>query len=172
MRPTDKQTGLTQERLKSLLHYEPETGVFTWKVWRPNGIKIGDAAGAVHPVSGYRIIKVNARSYLASRLAWLYMTGEWPADLIDHKDTDRQNNAWQNLRAATYAENMHNRNVQHTSGSGIKGVRFKTGRTKPWEAHIRIDGRLKYLGNFANPEDAHAAYTKAASTAFGSFARN
>jgi len=173
MPPTDVLTGLTQERLKSLLHYEPGTGVFTWLVWRPNGVKIGDQAGTIHKKSGYRLIKIDGRAYIASRLAWLYMTGEWPECLVDHEDTDRANNAWANLRVATNTQNQHNSNVQKNTLSRLKGVHFKSDgqRAKRWGSHIRIGGRLNFLGYFAHPEEAHAAYSKAAKAAFGQFAR-
>jgi hypothetical protein len=170
--PSDFQTGLTQARLKSLLHYEPETGVFTWLVRRPNGVKIGDEAGAVHAKSGYRLIKLSGRAYIASRLAWLYMRGEWPENLVDHKDTNRANNAWGNLRAANNKENQRNCSAKAPL-SGLKGVHYKSDgqRVKRWGSHIRIDGKLKFLGYFVHPEEARAAYSKAAEAAFGQFAR-
>jgi len=173
VRPTDYQGGLTQERLRSLLHYEQETGVFTWKVLRPHA-KIGAEAGAIHKDSGYRRIKIDGRPYTASRLAWLYMTGEWPDHFIDHIDLSRTNNAWRNLRAATRAQNARNRPVQKNTRSGLKGVHFAPTRTsfKKWAAHIRIGGVLKTLGYFEHPEEAHAAYAAASVAAFGQFARS
>lgn len=173
MPPKDLQTGLTQARLKSLLNYEPETGVFSWLVNRPNGVKIGDEAGRIS-AAGYRLIKIDGRAYTGARLAWLYMTGEWPSNLIDHADTDKSNNAWVNLRAASYAENIRNRHVQRNTRSGLKGVHYAPTRTsyKKWAAHIRVEGVLKHLGYFAQPEEAHAVYAKAAESFFGQFARS
>ncbi len=174
MKPNDFQTGLTQERLKSLLDYEPETGVFTWRVWRPNGVKVGDTAGTIHAKSGYRLIKLNGRAYRGSRLAWLYMTGEWPECLVDHKDTDRQNDAWANLRAATDTQNQHNASTQRNKKVPFKGVHLKSDarRTKKFGATIRVGGTLKHLGYFEHPEEAHAAYSRAAAVNFGQFARS
>lgn len=105
---------------------------------------------------------------MAARLAWLYMTGEWPACQVDHKDANEGNDAWSNLRAASHAENMRNKKACKSTYSGFKGV----GRNrKKWAARIRVDGTLKHLGTFTNPEEAHAAYAKAAEAHFGQFAR-
>jgi hypothetical protein len=171
--PSDHLTGLTQARLKELLRYDPDTGVFTWLVRRPNGVKVGDPAGAVHKGSGYLRIKIDGRPYAAGRLAWLYMTGKWPIELIDHKDTDRTNNKWLNLRPATFVQNIRNRKT--TAQSELKGAYLKSDhfrRAKPWATCIRVDGALKHLGTFAKPEEANAAYAKAAETFFGAFARS
>lgn len=172
MAPQDINTGLTQARLKSLLNYEPATGVFTWLVWRPNGVKVGSEAGAIHQ-SGYRRIKLDGRAYAASRLAWLYMTGVWPEASVDHRDTNRLNDAWSNLRAATHAENMRNTSVQKGKAVPLKGVHLKrdAARVKPWGAVIRVGGVLKHLGYFRHAEEAHAAYAQAAHANFGQFAR-
>lgn len=170
MPPTDFKTGLTQARLKSLLHYEPETGVFTALVTRGN-VRAGSALGTNH--CGYRLIRIDRRGYTASRLAWLYMTGEWPADLIDHADTIKTNNAWTNLRSASHADNMRNRSAFRNRAPRMKGVHLKKDalRMRPWGATIRVNGALKHLGYFSHPEEAHAAYAKAAEANFGSFAR-
>lgn len=172
--PSDHLTGLTQARLKELVHYDPETGVFTWLVWRPNGIKVGDEAGVVRKDTGYRLIKIDYRSYIASRLAWLYMTGSFPPSRVDHEDTDKLNNRWCNFRLATASQNAANSRLSQRNTSGFKGVHYAKNRTsfKKWAAHIRVDGVLKTLGYFAKPEEAHVAYTEAARAAFGAFARS
>lgn len=172
MVPTDFDTALAQDRLKSLLHYDAETGVFTRKC-DAGPAKAGSVAGCLHKATGYHLIKVDGRAYTASRLAWLYMTGDWPPSLIDHKDLDRANNAWSNLRAASHAENNCNRRAAQGKDYPLKGVyrRKDTPRSKPWTAKIRLGGKLRNLGDFSNPEEAHAAYQRAAVAGFGSFAR-
>lgn len=171
MRPVDKKQGLTLERLKSLLAYDPVTGVFIWLVWRPNGIKVGDAAGTVDS-NGYLKIKLDGHKYQASRLAWFYMTGEWPRDMLDHADMDKLNNKWSNLREATRSQNGANRSSCGATG-GLKGAHYNRNRKSPkkWAATIRVDGRNKTLGYFMTPEEAHAAYIAAAEISFGEFAR-
>ncbi len=173
MAPEDFKTGLTQARLKSLLHYEPETGVFTRLVRTSSRVTVGEQAGFVSRHTGYRRIKVDGHAYVASRLAWLYMTGEWPDALIDHQDTVKTNDAWANLRAATHAENMRNRHAAKSKEHPLKGVYLRKDaiRMRPWAAMIRLNGKLKHLGSFSRPEEAHAAYATAAEASFGSFAR-
>ena len=165
---------LTQERLKTLLSYEPGSGVFVWQVNRPNGVKIGDVAGSLNRATGYWQIKVNGQTYTAARLAWLYMHGDLPKHIVDHADLNKTNNSWNNLREATHAQNIQNRAAHKGSKSGLKGVHFAPTRTsfKKWAAHIRIGGVLKTLGYFEHPEEAHAVYSKAAQAAFGQFARS
>lgn len=99
---------LTQEYLKSILHYSPETGLFTWLVKLSNRVKIGMLAGTVRN-NGYFKININGQLYYSHRLAWLYVTGEWPKDRIDHKDNNGLNNKWINLREATASQNNKNR---------------------------------------------------------------
>lgn len=170
MLATDHISGLTHERLKALLCYEPLTGVFRWRVARPNGVKPGDVAGRVHADSGYRVIKVDNRAFVASRLAWFYMTGAWPIVLIDHDDLNKTNDAWSNLRPATHRQNQQNRRTQKSNTSGFKGASLRKGRNV-WQANIRVAGRLHYLGCFPTPDEAHAAYVAAAQSTFGPFAR-
>lgn len=113
---------------------------------------------------------LDGRAYQSHRLAWLWMTGEWPALQVDHKDTDRRNNRWSNLRLATRTENQWNANVRGDNTSGYKGVSRPKGRTK-WQAHITLGGRRKYLGTFDTAEDANQAATAARQAAHGEFAQ-
>lgn len=170
MRPVDG--NFTAEYLKFLLKYEPETGVFTWLVRRAVNTPAGKQAGSVHAHTGYLLLKINGRAYTAARLAWLYMTGSWPTDLVDHADTDKLNNRWVNLRAASQGQNIQNRDG--TAASGLKGAyrRSDRYRNKPWTSAINLDGRLKFLGNFHTAEEANAAYETAAIAHFGEFARS
>jgi hypothetical protein len=163
---------LTQERLKELLDYDPETGIFTWRgVQRQTSV--GTIAGSVDK-DGYIAICVDYSPRRASRLAWLWMTGEWPSDQVDHKDRDRKNNRFSNLRLATGSQNQGNRSLSKTNKSGFKGVsRYRAGERsgRPWQASIRISGKSKNLGYFSTREEAHAAYCAAATAVFGEFAR-
>jgi hypothetical protein len=154
---------ITAERLRSLLSYNPETGIFTWRV-RRGRILAGTVTGGIGS-HGYVEIRVDYRLYLAHRLAWLYMTGEWPKETIDHRDLDRTNNRWRNLREATFGQNNTNRRAR--GAQGLKGV---TKNRRAYVAQIQVAGRNRYLGSFATPEAAHAAYV-AASSAHGEFAR-
>ena len=156
---------IAQSRLKELLHYDPDTGDFTWLV-QAGRIRIGDIAGSQHS-RGYRDIRVDGKSYYAHRLAWLWMTGAWPVAGMDHRNGVRDDNRWGNLREATSAENQQNRATNNNNKCGFTGVCWCRQRRK-WRAYINISGRNKYLGLFTTPEAAHEAYlaAKAAHHAF------
>ncbi len=159
---------LTQARLKELLHYDPETGHFTWVVAR-KGCRLSRSAGYTRH-DGYVCIRVDRQLYLAHRLAWIYMTGEWPANDLDHIGGDPTDNRWCNLRAATRAQNNLNTKRRSDNASGYKGVFWSTQKQR-WVARIHIDGKPKHLGSFKVAEDAYAAYCEAAKASYGQFAR-
>lgn len=160
---------ITQSRLKEVINYDPETGIFTWKVSFGTGsAHVGGVAGSVQ--RGYRSIKIDRKAYRAANLAWLYMTGEFPPRLVDHKNTIRDDNKFANLRLATNSENQFNLNKMSHNTSGFKGVhRLKdTGR---WQARICANYKRRVLGCFDTPQEAHEAYCKAAAELHGEFAR-
>lgn len=160
---------LTHANLTELLDYEPKTGLFIWKFTRTNRIKIGSVAGSITEF-GYRSIMICRRPYLAHRLAWFYMTGEWPKDQIDHINGDKDDNRYENLREATRSQNMRNRDKTKRNTSGFKGVHFHS-RSSRWRVQIGIGGKLKYVGQFRTIEEAHRAYKEAAAAFHGEFAR-
>ncbi|MCC0067103.1 MAG: HNH endonuclease [Rhodovulum sp.] len=147
------------------MEYDPETGVFRWRVNR-QWVKAGAAAGTKHN-RGYWAITVDGRSYGAHRLAFLYMIGEWPKGQIDHCDRDRRNNRWGNLRPASHSQNCSNRSVFASSGTGIKGVRR---RGNKFCAQIRRNGQTEYLGTFVTAAEAAVAFNRAARELHGAFA--
>lgn len=158
---------LSTERLRELVSYDPETGVFRRRTGRP----IGKPAGYIAS-KGYRYIGVDRRIYRAARLAWLYMTGEWPPEQIDHINNVRDDDRFANLRKATPSQNSANGLRYSTNTSGFKGVsqsRRDALRPRPWRAEIRFKGKGYHLGFFATPEAAHAAYCDAARRFFGEF---
>lgn len=163
-----KPTSLTADELRSLLSYDPETGLFTWLV-RRGPVTKGQKAGRVG-TEGYIFITINRRSYGASRLAWFYMTGEWPADEIDHENTVNADNSWTNLRNATRSENQANRRLFKVNRAGLKGVCWHEQCGK-WQAQIGYRRKIIYLGLFDTKEAAGAAYVAAAKKYYGEFAR-
>jgi len=140
------------------VRYDPETGIFTRLVRTSNRIKIGDVAGSLSRY-GYLEFQLYGKLRKAHRLAWLYMTGEWPVGEIDHRDTDRTNNRFSNLRDVTSLGNKQNRRAPNkNSSTGLLGVSPKRDK---WKAQIRANGKNRHLGTFTTPMEAHAAYLKA-----------
>lgn len=149
---------MTLARLKEVLEYDQDTGVFIWRVRTSNRIKVGSVAGNLS--HGYIEISVDGVSFRAHVLAWLWMTGHFPPVEIDHRNTIKSDNRWENLREATHAFNAQNMRSAHKDNkAGLLGVEeTKYGR---FEARISVDGRRLYLGAFETADLAHAEYVKA-----------
>lgn len=162
-------TNLTVERLKELLNYDPDTGVFTWRVRRGGNAKAGGKAGYCHP-RGYWCIEINDKLYRAHRLAWLYTTGSWPEGEIDHANMDKSDNRWENIRDASRSQNNANTPLRTDNTSGFKGVHFCK-RPRRWQAKVTVNRKQIFLGYYDTREEAHAVYAAAAKHYFGEFAR-
>ena len=152
-------SSLNSTRLKELLQYNHDTGVFTWINNMGKRIKAGSEAGCLTR-QGYVQIRIDAKSYAAHRLVWLYMYGSFPDCSIDHIDGDKTNNARANLRIATQAENCQNLKKSRGS-SGYLGVSKDTTRNNRWKASIKLNGKQIHIGWFKTPLEAHEAYLKA-----------
>ena len=146
---------LTAEYLRSVLDYDPESGIFTWKVRTSNRVKVGDVAGRPG-VNGYLQISVQSRLYQAHRLAWLYMCGSWPKDQIDHINRNRSDNRIANLREVTNKQNNQNRSKSSNNTSGHPGIYWHKQSSK-WQAKITHSQKQIHLGLFATIEEALAA---------------
>lgn len=162
---------LTVARLKEVISYDPETGVFIWLMKpanRSNRMKVGEHAGHICRNSGYRLIGIDGRVYKASRLAWFYMTDEWPK-IVDHANCNRLDDRWANLRKATQAQNLQNRGAQKNNTSGFKGVSSYDG--KRWCARVVVQGKVFRKNGFSTPAEAALWYAQMASKMHGEFAR-
>lgn len=160
------------ERLRELLNYDSETGVFTWRVTRSGTALAGQVAGAQSVIRGeqmYVIIGVDRRRYHAHRLAWLWMTGTWPPSLIDHRNLNGRDNRWCNLRLASEGQNRRNHRMLRNNTSGFTGVYFSKAAQK-WQAYIRADGRSQYIGIFTTAIEAAHARDEIARRLHGDFA--
>lgn len=140
--------------LREWLDYDPATGVFRWRKSPPGKKYAGVVAGS-REASGYIRIKLFGRKYWAHRLAVLWMTGQWPAKQVDHKNRLRSDNRWDNLRGASHHQNQQNRVAQRNSVTGIRGV-SRCGRR--W----RVDFGGEYHGLYASASLAEAAYKRLA----------
>ena len=159
---------ITADRLRELLHYDPNTGLFTWKVSPSHSVEVGTFAGSCYR-KGYIKIQIGRRRYSAHRLAFLYMKGEWPTDHVDHRDRNTSNNRWSNLRDATNAQNILNRGRQTNNTSGRAGVHWAANMGK-WQARVALNGTRVNLGYFDKIEDAIAARLAAERSEYGAFA--
>lgn len=160
---------LTVARLREVLDYNPLTGEFTWKVATSNRVKVGEKAGAPG-VQGYQVIGLDGILYRRARLAWLFMTGEFPTETVDHIDLDRGNDRWANLRAATMSQNQANQGRPAHNTSGLKGVHLVK-RTGRWRAQVAHQRKKRSLGCYGTKEEAQAAYIAGAEALYGAFAR-
>lgn len=148
---------ITQERLKELLAYDPESGLFYRKLVLDRKGKIGDLAGHISKHLKYRIISVDEVQYFAHRLAWLYIYGEWAPYQIDHINRDRSDNRIANLRLAkNRSEQMQNQTIRRDNVSGYQGVRWYPAYGK-WVAYITVNKKRKTIGYFADVADAISA---------------
>ena len=164
-----RRMAMTQERLKELLRYDPETGDFFWVLTRCRRLKPGMLAG--HKTAhGYVTIRVDGKPQYAHRLAWLYMTGAWPLAEIDHANLMGADNRFVNLRLADRTSNVANRRLRRDSSSGFKGV-FRTRSGNRFTAQIRIDGKPVHLGTFDTAEEAFAFRNQEAERLYGEFYR-
>ena len=149
---------MDHEKLKEYLSYSPETGLFHWLLASSDKTKIGDLAGCLRP-DGYVKIKIFGKSYLAHRLAWFFVHGEWPEEEIDHINRVRSDNRIENLRSILKRQQQQNMKITTKNTSGFVGVsQRKSGR---WRAHITIMGKFVSLGVFDTPEEASEAYVAA-----------
>lgn len=148
--------------LRTVLTYNPWTGELRWLVDAGARALAGQEAGHIAK-TGYLTVRLAGRLYQAHRVIWLWMTGAWPRGQIDHRDRNRLNNAWSNLRDATPRMNVENIIAARAdSSTGLRGV-FVDKRTSPtrYGARIRAHGKAFHLGSYPSREEAYAAYIAA-----------
>lgn len=157
----EKESLLTCGDLKEILSYNHETGYFTWIRHRFKAM-VGKKAGCVNPL-GYTAIYLKGKSYLAHRLAFLYMTGKYPDGTVDHINRSKSDNRFSNLRVVSQSENSQNIALQQKNKHGLQGVTKRTDIAdgNNWVAIISVKNKKINLGTFPTKEDAHAAYVMA-----------
>ena len=166
----DKTLGLTAEILRMLVLYDPATGQFFWRDSSGHGSagrRAGKEAGTRTP-KGIRIELPGFNfGFMAHRLAWLYMTGEWPEVQVDHKNRNPHQNWWDNLREASNSRNQVNRGLRPHNKSGVTGV---TSGKQGWLAECKIDGKFVLRQWFKTKGEAVAARRLAVQRFHGEFA--
>jgi hypothetical protein len=147
---------LTQERLKELFHYNPDTGILTRVKTICGGVGVGEEPCRALTSYGYKAVTIDYKKYQIHRLAFLYMTGKFPPHQVDHINGVRHDNRWINLRPATDKENSRNMRKTHRNKSGVSGVRWYE-NCKKWRAQITASGTMYYLGHYNDWFDAVCA---------------
>lgn len=151
-----------ETELKQVLRYNKTSGEFKWKASKKK-------AGYVN-ARGYWEVKYKGKRYPAHRLAFFLVNGEWPSLVVDHKNGNKIDNRWINLRLCTVQENTYNSKIPKHNTSGFKGVTFHKPSGK-WWAHIKKDGKRISLGYYSNAREAARAYNKKARELRGEFAK-
>lgn len=145
------------QEIKEKLHFNPLTGVFTWRVSPARAVRAGSRAGYIHP-SGHRYLSFKGCTYSAHRLAWVYVHGRWPKQHIDHIDGNPDNNCIKNLRLLCHTANLQaQRRARKDNTSGLLGVSYRNDNGK-WQARIQRHKKSISLGTFSSPEEAHLVY--------------
>jgi len=155
---------LTQERLKQVLQYDEETGIFTWLISPRNNVPFGSIAGQIDN-KGYVRIIYQRKLYLGHWLAWFFVYNKWPDNEIDHINGNPTDNRIANLRDVTRKQNMENKKIYKTNKSGYSGVTWHS-RDKKWNVRIGHYGKRISLGYFDNLNDAISARIKAENQIF------
>jgi len=144
------------EELKRLFHYDPESGVLTWKIRTANRVRVGDEAGSLLN-TGYKKVQTCRNSFQVHRICYAIYHGVDPCPMqIDHINHDRTDNRIDNLRLVTRQENNRNKSKQSNNTSGVSGVFWEKKRNK-WRATVWLNGKFEHVGYFANKADAIAA---------------
>jgi hypothetical protein len=151
-------TELTAARARELIRYEPETGDFYYTARRSNVCRKDGLAGTKGP--GGRIqVRLDKKVYLAHRVAFLLVTGEWPKNVVDHIDGNPSNNCWSNLRDVSQQTNSYNIRgaPRHSKHAKLLGAHWCSQR-ELWKSSIKVNGAVQHLGVFDSAEEASAAY--------------
>ena len=149
----EKEAKLTQEELKELLIYDKDSGEFTWIKAMSSRAGAGSIAGCVHQCTGYRVITIAGTQYKEHRLAFLYVTGKWPSDQVDHINGYKVDNRWGNLRDVTAKENSKNKKIDSRNTSGFVGVGWHK-QTGKWRVRILVNNVRVSLGSYFDLENA------------------
>ena len=147
------------ERVRSVFDYNPISGILS---------KGGKAVGWLNR-NGYLRCDLDGSKHYVHRIIFFWMTGCWPAT-VDHRDLNKRNNCWNNLRGCSKTDNQGNRTHRVDNASGVKGIHWDAERCR-WVAQIQRDGKHHYIGRFSDLDAAKAAYLARAVSLYGEFAR-
>ena len=164
---------LTQDDVRRALDYDAQTGVMTWRTRTDRdhswNMRFADEVAGNTMGHGYRCINILGKLHLVHRLAWLWMTGEWPPGNIDHINRDRADNRWCNLRLASASQNAMNSGLREANTSGVKGVSWSKSKRR-WIAFMTLNGKRRHLGSSTMIEEAKRIRQAAEAEHFGEYA--
>lgn len=161
---------LSQDCVRELFDYAPETGIVTRKMSYLGRQPVGSIVGTARN-DGYLMVQIGGTGYLLHRVIWVWVTGEMPPEDIDHVNLVRTDNRWVNLREASRSQNQANRRALRNNTSGFKGVSFHK-RVGKYCAKMKVLGKNVHLGYTDTAAEAAVLYTQAATHHFGEFARS
>jgi hypothetical protein len=161
---------INKDILREYFDYNPDTGIMTWIKNPPRGQKVaGNSFGNYS--NGYLIGMFKRKMYRVHRLAWMWMTGEWPPGDIDHINGIRDDNRWVNFRIADDVQNQQNAKMPKSNTSGVKGVHWHK-RDCKWVVNLKIKGKNYCFGAFKDFEFAALVAEEAREKYHGTFARH
>lgn len=166
---------ISPERIREVLDYDYENGALRWKgrpTARPswNARFTGKIAGHKDKTTGYMAIRIDGKLFLAHRVAWAHVYGEWPEDEIDHRNRVGADNRLLNMRPATRNDNLGNRSVPINSKSGIKGVSWDS-KKKKWMVRVTRQGVRYYFGTYSSIDEARKASDAGMKNVYGEYAK-
>lgn len=159
---------LSFAKASSEFRYNAKTGLLWWR--KPRQGRRPNAPAGRRRDNRHVTVSLDRKAYQVPHIIWLLKTGKWPSKQIDHKNTVRWDNRWNNLREATGTQNHANSSRRRDNTSGFKGVSWHAPRKK-WRARVMVERKEIHLGLFNSKRLACAAYIKAAKKHFGEFAR-
>jgi hypothetical protein len=165
---------VSYDRLREILTYIPDTGVWLWKDPPPRSkVNKGDLAGCIsrntkHPDNCYRRIKIDGRMYKAAILAWFWTYGVWPSKDLDHANGDSLDDRINNLREATDSQNRANSRVPMHNTSGFMGINWNK-RNKRWHVRVMKEGYRHWVGAFKSLDEAKEAHRNKSIELLGEF---
>src|SRR5258706_6364168 len=163
----DNKGSLTYERVRELFNYDEISGNVYWKINRSTRRKAGQIVGWLSKADGRRYVEIEGHNYRLHRIIWIWKTGSWPKNEIDHIDKNPANNVWKNLREADHSQNNCNCGPQSNSTTGIRGVSLSR---NGYRVRVYKDGKEVFLAYFKTLEEAAAARKEAAIKYHGEFA--
>jgi hypothetical protein len=148
--------------------FEIKDGMLYNKAQRNSRVKVGQLTGSNSGL--YSLVFLNGIPWQVHRILF-FMVHKFNPINVDHIDGNKQNNHIDNLRAATVSQNCANKGLTKANKSGVKGIHWAKTSSK-WNACMKINGKSRNLGYFADLEDAKEFIGLAREMVFQEFANH